>query len=67
MIWTFIIAIIVYFALPSASVELVWLMSIPVSYFLTHYFVFAKKKLVPELLFSFLCFFILFIQIWYLR
>lgn len=67
MIWTLLISIIVYFALPSASVELVWLISIPVSYFLTHYFVFVKKKLVPEILFSFLCFFILFIQIWYLR
>src|SRR5664280_100115 len=67
MIWTLLISITVYFALPSASVELVWLISIPVSYFLTHYFVFVKKKLVPEILFSFLCFFILFIQILYLR
>jgi hypothetical protein len=67
MIWTLLISITVYFALPSASVELVWLISIPVSYFLTHYFVFIKKKLVPEILFSFLCFIILFIQIWYLR
>jgi hypothetical protein len=67
MIWTLLISITVYFALPSASVELIWIMSIPVSYFLTHYFVFVKKKLVPEILFSFLCFFILFIQIWYLR
>ena len=67
MIWILLISITVYFALPSASVELVWLISIPVSYFLTHYFVFIKKKLVPEILFSFLCFIILFIQIWYLR
>jgi hypothetical protein len=67
MIWTLLISITVYFALPSASVELIWVMSIPVSYFLTHYFVFVKKKLVPEILFSLLCFFILFIQIWYLR
>ncbi|HZY26389.1 MAG TPA: DUF6427 family protein, partial [Bacteroidales bacterium] len=67
MIWTLLISITVYFALPSASVELVWIMSIPVSYFLTHYFVFVKKKLVPEILFSFLCLFILLIQIWYLR
>ena len=67
MIWTLLISITVYFALPSASVELIWIMSIPVSYFLTHYFVFVKKKLVPEILFSCLCFFILFIQIWYLK
>jgi hypothetical protein len=67
MIWTFLISIIVYVALPSASVEIVWLISIPVSYFLTHYFVIVKKKLVPEILFSLLFVFILFIQIWYLR
>ena len=67
MIWTFLISITVYFALPSASVEIVWLTSIPVSYFLTHYFVVVKKKLVPEIFFSLLFVFILFIQIWYLR
>jgi hypothetical protein len=65
--WTFIISLIVYFALPSASVEIVWLTSIPVTYFLTHYFVFVKKKLVPEILFSLLFVFILLIQIWHLR
>ena len=58
---------IVYFALPSASVEIVWLASIPVSYFLTHYFVFVKKKLVPDILFSLLFVFILLIQIWHLK
>lgn len=67
MIWTFIISLIVYFALPSASIEIIWLTSIPVSYFLTHYFVFVKKKLVPEILFTVLFVFILLIQIWHLR
>jgi hypothetical protein len=67
LIWTFLISIIAYFALRSVSVEIVWLTSIPVSYFLTHYFVFVKKKLVPEILFTVFFVFILFIQIWYLR
>jgi hypothetical protein len=67
MIWVFLISIIVYLALPSASIEIVWLTSIPVSYFLTHYFVFVKKKLVPEIFFSLFFVFILVIQIWYLR
>jgi hypothetical protein len=66
MIWTFIISLIVYFVLPSASIEIVWLTSIPVSYFLTHYFVFVKKKLVPDILFTLLFVFILLIQIWHL-
>ena len=67
MIWAFIISLIVYFALPSASVEIVWLASIPASYFLTHYFVLAKRKVVPEILFSLLFVFIFLIQIWHLR
>jgi hypothetical protein len=67
LIWSFIIAVIVYFAVPSVSIEITWLMGIPVSYFLTHYFVFVKKKLVPEILFSLFIIYILFIQIWYLK
>jgi hypothetical protein len=67
LIWTLIASLIVYFALPSASVEIIWIASIPISYFLTHYFVFVKKKLVPDLLFSLLFVFILLIQIWYLK
>ena len=67
MIWTLIVSMIVYFALPSASVEIVWFASIPISYFLTHYFVFVKKKLVPDLLFTLLFVFILLIQIWHLK
>jgi hypothetical protein len=67
LLWTFIIAVIVYFAVPSASVELIWLMGIPVSYITTHYYVFVKKKLVPEILFSVFVVFILLIQIWYLK
>jgi hypothetical protein len=67
LIWTFIISIVVYFAVPSVSIEITWLMGIPVSYFLAHYFVFVKKKLAPEILFSLFILFILFIQIWYLR
>ena len=67
LLWIFIIAVIVYFAVPSASVELIWLMGIPVSYITTHYYVFVKKKLVPEILFSVFVVFILLIQIWYLK
>lgn len=67
MIWTFLISVIVYFALPSASVELVWITSIPVSYFFTHYFIVVRKRLVPEILFYLLFVFILLIQVWHMR
>ena len=65
--WLFFISLGAYFVLPSVSVEIVWLTAIPVSYFLAHYFVFVRKKLIPEIFFSVLLIIILVIQIWYLK
>jgi hypothetical protein len=67
LIWAFLICIAVYFILPSASVEIVWIAAIPVSYFLTHYFVFIKKKLMPEILFAALFLCVLILQIAFYR
>ena len=67
LIWTFIISIALFFALPSVSVELIYLAGIPLSYFLTHYFVFSKKKLMPEIFFAVLFIIIIVQQIWYLK
>jgi hypothetical protein len=67
LLWVFFISLGICIIVPSVSVEIVWLISIPVSYFLTHYFVFAKKKLVPEILFSVLFILILLLKILYLK
>jgi len=67
LIWTFLISIAVYFILPSVSVEIFWITGIPVSYFLTHYFVFVKKKLVPEIFLSVLFLLIVIILIMYFK
>jgi hypothetical protein len=67
LLWIFIISISVFFLSPTVSVEIVWITGIPVSYFLSHYFVFVKKKLVPEILFTVLFILIILIQIWYLK
>ena len=66
-IWVFLISIGIYIVLPSVSVEIVWLISIPVSYFLAHYFVIVKKRLVPEIFFAVMLVIILLIQILYLK
>jgi hypothetical protein len=66
MIWIFLISIIVYVVLPSVSVEMIWITAIPICYFLTHYFVFVRKKMMPEILFTLLLLFILLIQVWHL-
>jgi hypothetical protein len=67
LIWAFLISIAVYIIVPAVSVEIIWLTAIPASYFLTHYFVFIKKKLLPEILMSVLFLIILIVQIVYLR
>jgi hypothetical protein len=67
LIWVFIISQVIYFVVPSISGEIVWLTSIPVCYFLAHYFVLQKKKLLPEIFFFLFLVFVLLIQIWYLK
>jgi hypothetical protein len=67
LIWIFLISGGIYFLLHSASVEIIWLAGIPVSYFLAHYFVFVRKRLVPEVFFSVLFILILVIQIFSLK
>jgi hypothetical protein len=67
LIWVFLISVAVYVVLPSVSVEIIWITAIPSSYFLTHYFVFIKKRLVPELFLSVLFLLILIIQVGYLK
>jgi hypothetical protein len=52
LIWAFVVAIVVFFLLPSVSVELIYIAAIPLSYFLTHYFVSCKKQLIPEIFFT---------------
>jgi len=52
LLWCLLITLILYFSLPSASGELLWIIMIPVSYILSNYFIFMKKKLVTEIFFS---------------
>lgn len=67
LIWTFLISVAIFFIMPSVSVESVWITAIPVSYFLTHYFIFIKKRWLPEIFLSVMFLLILAIQITYLR
>lgn len=67
LLWVFIISLVIYILLLSGSAEIIWILSIPVSYFLAHYFVFIKKKVIPEIFFVLLFIFVLVIQILYLK
>ncbi len=66
LIWAFLISAGMFLILQSVSVEIFWLAGIPASYFMSHYFVFVKKKLVPEILFTLLFMLVALIQILYI-
>jgi hypothetical protein len=66
LIWVFVISIAVYISVPSVSVEMIWITGIPVSYFLSHYFILARKKLVSEIFFTSLLLLVFLIQSLYL-
>jgi hypothetical protein len=63
LIWAFLVSLAVYFAVPSASVEMIFLVAVPLSYLLTHYFVFMKKKILPEIFFTALLIIVTVIQV----
>lgn len=63
LLWILFISTGVYLIVPTASVEIIWIASIPVGYYISHYFIFIRKKLISELLFSLLVFLILLIQV----
>jgi hypothetical protein len=66
-IWALVISFVVFFAIPSASVELIWIVAIPISYIMAHFFIFSKKKLIPEIFFAVLFIIIIGMQIWNFR
>jgi hypothetical protein len=65
LIWMFFLLIGVYILVPSVSIELIWLIAIPASYFLSHYFLFARKKLVNEIFFTMIFLLVLLVQVLY--
>ncbi|MFN8240449.1 MAG: DUF6427 family protein [Bacteroidales bacterium] len=48
LIWSFLISIVVYAAVPGASVEIVYILILPLSYIFTYFFLFMKRKVVAE-------------------
>jgi hypothetical protein len=67
LLWVFLISMLIWFLVPTVSIEIIWIAAIPLSYFLSHYFVFLKRKVLPEIMFTLFFLMILLMQIWYLR
>ncbi len=64
--WILVVSLVLYFILPSVSVEIIWISALPASYLIAHYFVFIKRKLVPEIIFSVFFLSVAVIQIFFL-
>lgn len=63
LLWGLVISLASYIALPSVSVEMIWLTAIPASYFLVHYLIFARKKIVVEIIYTGFLLLIVLIQV----
>jgi len=63
LLWVFAVSLLLYFFIPAVSVEMMWIAGIPASYFLAHYFVFLKQKILPEIFFTVFCLLILLLQV----
>jgi hypothetical protein len=50
LFWTFFIAAGIGVLFKAVSIEIFYLAAVPVSYFLTHYFVFSRKRMIPEIM-----------------
>jgi hypothetical protein len=66
LLWALLITLAMYLSLPSVSVEIVWITGIPASYILAHYFIFARKKILAEIIFSGFFLLIILLQILYI-
>jgi hypothetical protein len=63
LIWILMISLAVFFALPSASVEIVYIISVPLCYIMAHYFIFSRKKVLSEVFFSLFFVIVLLLQV----
>jgi hypothetical protein len=63
LLWSFLISVVLFYFVPSVSVEIVWIAGIPACYLLAHYFIFEKKKIFAEIVFTLFFLLVLLIQV----
>ena len=61
--WMLVISLAIVLFIPSASLETVYLTAIPLSYFLTHYLLLIRKKVIAEIVFSVILLCVILIQV----
>jgi hypothetical protein len=65
LLWSLLICVALFVFVRSVSVETVWITGIPACYLLTHYFIFEKKKIFSEIVFTLFFLLVLLVQILY--
>ena len=65
LLWIFVLAIVSFVFLPSVSSEIIYIIAIPVSYLISHYCFFLKKKYVPGIFFTVILALTIILQILY--
>jgi hypothetical protein len=66
LIWVLVISLTVYFVLPSVSVEIIYIISVPLSFIIAHYFIFSRKIVLPEIFFSLFFIIVIVLQVIYI-
>jgi len=54
LLWTFFIALGIEVLFKTVSAEMLWIIAIPPTYFITHYFVFSRSKRLPGIMLALL-------------
>jgi len=62
LLWSLIISFALFIFVPSVSVEIIWITGIPACYLLAHYFIFERKKIFAEIVFTLFFLLVLLIQ-----
>ncbi|MGD0343201.1 MAG: hypothetical protein ABSA76_15985, partial [Bacteroidales bacterium] len=66
LLWSLVISVVLIIFVPSVSVEIVWIAGIPVCYLLAHYFIFERKKVFAEIVFTLFFLLVLLVQALYI-
>jgi hypothetical protein len=66
LLWSLAISGALLLFVPSVSVEIVWIAGIPACYLLAHYFIFEKKKVFAEIVFSLFVLLVIIVQVFYI-
>jgi hypothetical protein len=66
LLWALLLAAVIFAFVPSVSTEVIWIAAVPASYILAHYFVFERKKVFAEVVFSLFFVIVLLVQAFYL-